>query len=516
VLAFDPVLSSGQKLSISQGWNDYRQLTNDYMAFMQQASGGRVRYRVALTTERNDLWLVKEDGFTYTEAGYLDVLAGQAAPHRPDTADYAWLLSDPAYEICGRLNRGEIDEIWMFAAPWFGFYESRLVGPGGFEYNAPPLELPGCTRLAPIMGFNYERGLDEMVEDFGHRSEASMTMLYGSWEQNRTAHNWDRFALSAGQSPDYTYAGCGSIHYPPNASSAYEADNPMTVLSNCDDFKHYPHLSEPLSVAKPVSCATWGCSRLGYFTWWLEHLPANPGTGPDGRLNDWWAYVVDPGAVADYIEAAPPASPTPKPTAGMFAALYAELPGNGPAQFYFTYSGQTSYYDLNISTLPDMSWDVYLHFAVGAASPLVNSDPAGAWAKYRCGVTLYWRVITAEGVESPIQASTVTCAETPTASLTPASSLFSDLSAELPGNGPAKFYFSYAGEADSFTVNISTLPDMSWDVYLFFAAGTASPLVNPDPAGAWAKYRCGARLYWRVETAEGVKSEIQEAMVTCR
>jgi hypothetical protein len=27
--------------------------------------------------------------------------------------------------------------------------------------------------------------------------------------------------------------------------------------------------------------------------WWLTHLPKADGTNEDGRLNDWWAYVVN-------------------------------------------------------------------------------------------------------------------------------------------------------------------------------------------------------------------------------
>ena len=513
VLVFDPILQNGRKLSVTQGWNSYRDLTTAFVAFMTQASGGRVLYNVAFINERNDLWLMKEDGFSYTEAEYLAVLAGQTAPHRPDTADYHAFLTDPAYDICGKLNRGEIDEIWLFAAPWFGFYESRLVGPGGYEYNAPPLELPGCERLAPIMGFNYERGLEEMVEDFGHRSEAVLTELYGGWEQNRTAHNWDRFALSAGQSPSYTYAGCGSIHYAPNAREGYDVSNPASVLSNCASFWEYPNLGVPLSNARQVSCSDWGCTRLGYFAWWLGHLPDNPGRGPDGWLNDWWAYIINPSLVhTDQAMSRSTPMPTAAPSTAAFTNLTAELPGAGPAKFSFKYSGRTSYFIVTISTLPDMSWDVYLSFATGAGSPLVRTDPA-AWAKYRCGVPLYWRVEAADGTQSGIQTAYVDCSAAPPTSTT-APGEFSELTAELPGAGPAKFSFKYSGQTSYFIVTISTLPDMSWDVYLSFATGAGSPLVRTDPA-AWAKYRCGVPLYWRVEAADGTQSEIQSTMVAC-
>jgi hypothetical protein len=27
--------------------------------------------------------------------------------------------------------------------------------------------------------------------------------------------------------------------------------------------------------------------------WWFERLPKAPGRGPDGKLANWWGYVVD-------------------------------------------------------------------------------------------------------------------------------------------------------------------------------------------------------------------------------
>ncbi|WP_322488133.1 hypothetical protein [Chloroflexus sp.] len=63
------------------------------------------------------------------------------------------IVNSPAFDICGKANRGEIDEVWIYNGPYFGFFESSLVGPNAFRYNSPPVAMPHtCNRLIPIMG----------------------------------------------------------------------------------------------------------------------------------------------------------------------------------------------------------------------------------------------------------------------------------------------------------------------------------------------------------------------------
>jgi hypothetical protein len=65
---------------------------------------------------------------------------------------------------------------------------------------------------------------------------------------------------------------------------------------------------------------------------------------------------------------------------------------------------------VDLSTTADMSWDVYLDFATGTASPVATTNPR-RWDKYTCGRTLYWRVWDqGRAISSPIQArSTFAC-----------------------------------------------------------------------------------------------------------
>ena len=145
------------------------------------------------------------------------------------------------------------------------------------------------------MGPSIERTAVEATHNFVHRGEATMEKVYGSWAENRTDHSWDQFGLVKLQSPNYSYSGCGSAHWPPNAVSAeYDYSNLSATLSNCGDFLNYPNLGDPLQVSQSLTCSDWGCDGLGYNEYWFHHFPSFSGCGSDNLANDWWIYFADP------------------------------------------------------------------------------------------------------------------------------------------------------------------------------------------------------------------------------
>jgi hypothetical protein len=296
VIVYDPLLSDGQKLSQRLNWNDHAVITQQTIDFFKQSTNNKMNYVIADTTVVTSGWPELVDGFSYTEEEYLAVLAGQQPHHEPTGVNYNKIVNTPEFDICGKLNRGEIDEVWIYNGPWFGFYESTLVGPGAFWLNSPPVGgTHNCNKLLPIMGPSPERTTHEAVHNFTHRAESTMTKVYGSWQQNNTSHNWNKFALVKAQSPSYSYSGCGSSHYPPNALSDYDYGNLSNVLSNCDDFANYPNLGDPLQVSQPVNCTAWGCDDLAYYGYWFGHFPSYLGCGPDNVANGWWKYLTDLG-----------------------------------------------------------------------------------------------------------------------------------------------------------------------------------------------------------------------------
>lgn len=293
VVVYDPILNNGQSLSAYLQWARHEDMTRNTVNLFLTASHGALSYTVVDTTVLTDGWPAMIDGFQYTEQEYLAVLNGQSPPHSPDDVDYTRIVNDPRLDICGKANRGEIDEVWIYNGPGFGFYESTLVGPGAYWYNSSPVPGPyTCNRLIPIMGPSPERP-DMLGHNEGHRMESTMLMVYGSWQQNNIEHNWNRFTLLKAFSPDFAYSGCGNIHFPPNGTSDYNYTNSSIVNSNCDDFANYPNLGDPSVTARPVSCSTWNCTHFGFMTYWFGHLPFNLGCGTDQVASNWWQYFAD-------------------------------------------------------------------------------------------------------------------------------------------------------------------------------------------------------------------------------
>jgi hypothetical protein len=178
--------------------------------------------------------------------------------------------------------------------PYSGFYESRMAGKNSYWCNSDPMPEVPTSRAFVLMGFNYERGVGEMLEDFGHRSESILTHVFGSWEPKPT-HAWNRFTLYDKEIKEHPElkgqtAGCGNVHYAPNSQSDYDWGNKTPVNSSCDDWLNYPHLT---GKSRTVDDSDWGNGDIRkHHVWWLSHFPKAPGR-TDGKLNNWWAYVAD-------------------------------------------------------------------------------------------------------------------------------------------------------------------------------------------------------------------------------
>jgi hypothetical protein len=292
MLVFDPLLSDGKTLLRTyKGWNNPDDLAQQTINFFKNASGERVVYQIAERQVVND-FPVQKDGQKYTPELYLQVLSDPSKRIEVG-ADYPKLIND--YGLCTKLNNGLIDEVWVYNGPYFGFYESAMAGQGAFGINGGVFDGTTCSKPLVFMGPSVERGVTESIHNFGHRTEATMSYIYGSWQENRTSHNWDRFGLVKLQSPDYAYSGCGSVHFAPNSTFDGEFNNiNNSVPSLCGDFLNYPDLTIPSEELPSVNCTTWGCTAIGYYAYWFSHLPGNNGTAPDGYLNNWWAYIFDP------------------------------------------------------------------------------------------------------------------------------------------------------------------------------------------------------------------------------
>lgn len=289
MIVHDPVIpfENNRKLHNVLNWHDPVTLAQQYISDVEAASYGYVNYQIVDKIDVNT-FPVKEDGFAYDADSYLFRWRTRTGFHHPDTMDYRRLLDE--YGIVQRINLGQIQEVWLFGFPYAGYYESRMVGADAFWCNAPPLQDAFCERRFVVMGFSFERGPGEMLENLGHRAESIMARVY---RQKRGEDNlWERFTRY-----DKTHPGqseCGNVHFAPNSDRDYDWGNRRMVNSRCDDWFNFPNFQ---GATRLVNCEEWGKGDMRYHhLWWLGHMPHIMGK-TDGILNNWWAYIVDPNLV---------------------------------------------------------------------------------------------------------------------------------------------------------------------------------------------------------------------------
>ncbi|HEY6041304.1 MAG TPA: hypothetical protein VIX58_04170 [Anaerolineae bacterium] len=315
VVNFDPVVDAqGTRLTQRLGWNNADDLIPGCIAAIDDVSYGLVKYRVVDRVDVNEIPR-KADSYQYSVAEYLNVIQNLrtgVSPdrhHDPDGVDYWKIVND--YHLIERVMHDEIDEVWMFGGPYFGFYESRMVGKKAFWCNAPPLEHSDqSTRRFIIMGYNYERSVAEMIHDIGHRTEFIMAQVFDSMNFLNNAFReivagapntalfanprniFERFITVDRISPGH--AQVGLVHFPPNADKDYDWNNPRVVTSACDDWLRFPDLQ---GTTRQVSCSDWGNGAVEqHHRWWFKRIPHVQGrTGT--VANNWWKYVIDPNNV---------------------------------------------------------------------------------------------------------------------------------------------------------------------------------------------------------------------------
>lgn len=279
---------NGRKLHQIMRWHDPDYLVRQFIHDLRQASGGYANYEISERLEV-DAFPRKADGFQYDLDTYLYRWRSRTGFHVPDLVDYTVLLRQ--FKIAARINLDQIDEVWLMAFPYAGYYESAMAGPDAFWCNAPPLTGIGrCQRRFVVMGFNYERGVGEMLESFGHRVESIMAYVYR--QKRGEANLWERFTRHEKTHPGRSE--CGTVHFAPNSERDYDWANQRWVRCFCANWLQFPDLS---GMARRVNCSEWGGGDMhAHHMWWLSHLPRENGrTG--GISHNWWSYIMDPNLV---------------------------------------------------------------------------------------------------------------------------------------------------------------------------------------------------------------------------
>jgi len=310
VINFDPIIDEqGTRLTAKMGWNNVDDLITTFIADMEEVSYGLVKYQFDPANRVDvDAFPNKIGGFQYVAETYLGVMQDAKTHHEPDQVDYWKIVNE--HQLIDKVMGGEIDEVWLFGGPYFGYWESHMVGRGAIWCNSSPLaDSDHCARRFVIMGFNYERGVGEMLHDIGHRMESIMAYVYGSSatlnKAYRAVHpnahplvgpeqfsepknDFERFILYDKIAPGH--AEVGLVHMPPNADKDFDWHNTHEATSTCDDWLNYPNLQ---GTRRTVNCMEWGCDGGGYeyVKWWLKHVPHVAGSR-NGIANNWWRYTM--------------------------------------------------------------------------------------------------------------------------------------------------------------------------------------------------------------------------------
>lgn len=291
VLNYDPIVPAENHRRLAEvfKWNNPPRLATEYKEAMEYASGGYLRFEFVEWRNLNEIY-AQENGERYTIEEYVrNRRQGKGWREKGAMADYPRLLREQ--NVVPLVDDGLVDEVWVFSDHFFGLWEASMAGPGAFFINGGVYPQVPSRRPFAFYGFNYERGVAEMIHNTSHRAEATLNRVYGPWNLKNPVNNWEKFSANHDQSEGI--AGVGTCHWPANAQKGYDYGNPREVASWADAFLTYPKLD---LVRKPVSRETWSRGpnyHLDYMKWYFAHVPRAAGVNDDRKQNNWFKYIFD-------------------------------------------------------------------------------------------------------------------------------------------------------------------------------------------------------------------------------
>lgn len=275
------------------GWNDPVELNRIYKDSLEAFSHGTIRYNIVKVIDEERLWTQFKDSTEHLSAerayGLLKEKGWNELKKKETRFDYRGFMAHHGF---GKLRDAEkVHEVWVWSWPYGGMYESQMAGEEAFWCNSPGLKTDN-KKILTIMGFNFERTADLAIHSFGHRAESIMREVYGNWRSLKETENpntWEKFTSLHKDAP--ANAHVGNCHFPPNGVKDYDYANKTTVNSYAYDWKGFPATVPGTGKASAVNCEDWGCSQMGYMSWWMRKFPHAAGVSKrEGVLNNWWLY----------------------------------------------------------------------------------------------------------------------------------------------------------------------------------------------------------------------------------
>lgn len=232
-MVINPKISTNGNKTFTESfrWREPIDLTNETHTSLEIASDGAVDFEIAETHYVFSLFTNKTDGSSLLADelyNQISTLSSSEIERMKYSFDYLQMVE--AYDFCNKIDNGIIDEVWVYAMPFLGMYESVMTGNEAFWINGPTFSST-CTEKLSIMGLNYERGVAEALHSFGHRTENVILKMHGSQSiVSCNSSNANEF-----MSYDEKCAGLaavGNIYFPPNGITDYDYGNMSYVLSN--------------------------------------------------------------------------------------------------------------------------------------------------------------------------------------------------------------------------------------------------------------------------------------------
>lgn len=329
VVRYDPFIAPNLRLSQQLNWADESARSKQFADKLEAVTLGVVNYQIVEDVVI-DMFPAKVQGnYRYTWPEYQLCIEDthDQTPYsecfKPDDASYPSMLADyqatTGTSLTAKINSGEVDEVWLWGAPYFGFDEFAYKVPdnqiayqpepyNGWIYDWRTRNLPSLNRTYVIMGFNPKVSFANQMHSYGHRIESLMTISplgRGRWHRCSSDSIWTQFICN-GDVPN-AEIGCGDVHFPPNQlpdpnlpnNNEYNYNDTDAVNSSCDVWHEYPAIDPREQL--PTSCDSWsGCMATDwqelpqerYLTYWLSHIPKNPGNNQTEHYN-WWRYIID-------------------------------------------------------------------------------------------------------------------------------------------------------------------------------------------------------------------------------
>ncbi len=308
LVLLDPVLPNYgyERLHVKYGFKDPVAMSQALVKYFRAATDSVVSFTLTMTIDCIRTFTAFRGGYL-TFADYQKYLSEPGWPTlkaAQDSLKFDYRLLVNTYHLDSLRNSGVIDEVWVYAGPYMGMYESQLMGPTAFWWNSPPIrDGTSLKRNLSVMGLNYERGVDLAYHSFGHRFESAVVQAHAEaqgrpWNDTSADPTpWDLFTRINKDVPGGAHVG--NCHFPPNGTHDYDYGNTQWVTSYAQNWFRYPYL---FAQSTQVNVTTWisktpeplaeGLDQLGYLYWFYNHAPRYTGV-TDGVLNNWWYYFLD-------------------------------------------------------------------------------------------------------------------------------------------------------------------------------------------------------------------------------